>query len=108
MITSKVSNSFFILDSAATHHMMHNKNRLVELIPGSTEVKTGNPKAPLYAKGHETAVIHVNGKSMTLKNCLFIPSISQQLLLLVQIPTTPSVSLATGKPSLLGINTERS
>jgi transposase InsO family protein len=85
MITSSVPDSYFILDSAATHHMLRDRGLFVEFVPRSTEIKTGNPLAPLFAKGHGTAVILVNGKNMTLSNCLYVPSISQQLLSLVQI-----------------------
>ena len=85
MITTSVPENFFILDSAATHHMLRNKSLFTNLTPGITEVKTSNPNTPIYAKGHGTAVIHVDGKSLTLKNCLLVPTISQQLLSLVHI-----------------------
>jgi hypothetical protein len=85
MIASLVSNNFFIVDSEATHHMIRNRSLFTNLAACSTEIKTGNPDAPVFAHGRGTAVIHIDGADMTLKNCLFVPSISQQLLSLVQL-----------------------
>jgi transposase InsO family protein len=85
MVTSDVINGYFVLDSAATHHMIRDKSLFTSLISSSIKIKTGNPNAPLLAKGHGEAVIRVNNNNIVLKNCLFVPGISHQLLSMVQI-----------------------
>jgi hypothetical protein len=59
--------------------MIRDKDLFTDLTFSSIEVKTGNPE------GHGTAKTLVNGQEIILKNCLLVPTISQQLLSLVQI-----------------------
>jgi transposase InsO family protein len=102
VFVTTIPDNYFVLDSAETHHMLRDKSLFTDFTINSTEVKTGNPDAPLIAKGYGTAVIHVDSKNMTLKNCLFVPNISQQLLSLVQLLSNSLCISRNGNTFLLG------
>jgi hypothetical protein len=50
MITSKFDNNHFILDSAATHHMIRDRLLFTKFTPANIKVMTGNPDAPIFNK----------------------------------------------------------
>jgi hypothetical protein len=73
-----------VIDSGASHHMLRSRNLFTSFTPEKIVIKTGNPNAPLIASGHGTAEIFTNGRVVTLVEFLLVPSITKQLLSLVQ------------------------
>jgi hypothetical protein len=74
-----------VIDSAASHHMVRDRSLFKDFINEKIDIKTGNPHSKLTAVGFGTASILTNGKVLELKNCLLVPSISQQLISLVRL-----------------------
>jgi hypothetical protein len=83
--TANVDNNHFVLDSAATHHMIRDKSLFSSLTSQAINVKTGNPNTPLVAQGFGTALIYCGSTIIELKDSLYVPNISQQLISLTQL-----------------------
>jgi hypothetical protein len=83
--TANTDNNMFVLDSAATHHMIRNRTMFSSFTSQLVNVKTGNPNTPLIARGFDTASIISNNNVIELKNSLYVPEISQQLISLTQL-----------------------
>jgi hypothetical protein len=85
MTTTLPPNCLFVLDSAASHHMIRDCLLFTNLTVASIKVRTGDPNTPLVSEGYGTASIISGGRVITLSNALFVPRISQQLISLVQL-----------------------
>jgi hypothetical protein len=84
----KLPNHMFVLDSAATHHMLRDRSLFTSFKSGSISIMTGNSSAPLLATGFGLATILCDGKPVLLDECLFFPEILQQLISLVRLLST--------------------
>ncbi|MBW0528471.1 hypothetical protein O181_068186 [Austropuccinia psidii MF-1] len=75
-----------IIDSAATHHMFNNKSLFGGLEQcNSFAITTGDPAINLCAEGEGSVNLHVNGKLLSLENCLYVPHISHNLISMIQL-----------------------
>ncbi|MBW0505866.1 hypothetical protein O181_045581, partial [Austropuccinia psidii MF-1] len=75
-----------IIDSAATHHMFNNKSLFGSLEQcNSFAITTGDPASNLCAEGNGSVNLHINGKLLSLENCLYVPRISHNLISMIQL-----------------------
>ncbi|MBW0472311.1 hypothetical protein O181_012026 [Austropuccinia psidii MF-1] len=75
-----------IIDSAATHHKFRNKSFFGSLEQCNTfTISTGNPASNLHAEGKGSVNLHINGKLLSLENCLYVPRISHNLISMIQL-----------------------
>jgi hypothetical protein len=124
VLTAADDNNLFVLDSAATHHMIRDRSLFSLFTPQSITMKTSNPNTPLIAEGFGTALVVCKGAVVQLENSLYIPTISQQLISLTQMldqlltisksgssfrVTSPSSTLFSGiiKENLLFVSAEK-
>ncbi|PLW22832.1 hypothetical protein PCASD_14575 [Puccinia coronata f. sp. avenae] len=82
--TSSNKNTF-VIDSAALHHMIRDKSLFSNFVPEFISIKTGSSHNNLQALGTGTVTAMIDGKILKLEECLFVPSISQQLVSLVRL-----------------------
>jgi hypothetical protein len=68
--------------------MLQDKSLFHSFTKGKIRVNTGNPSAPLTAEGYGSTSIFCQGCKVILDGCLFVPSISQQLISMVQLLKT--------------------
>ncbi|MBW0535535.1 hypothetical protein O181_075250, partial [Austropuccinia psidii MF-1] len=89
LVTSAgVSNqkTLIIINSAATHHMFNNKSMFTNLKQSSPFIiSTGDPTSILFSEGTGSVNIMINGKTLTLENCIFVPKISHNLISLLEL-----------------------
>ncbi|MBW0500216.1 hypothetical protein O181_039931 [Austropuccinia psidii MF-1] len=75
-----------IIDSAATHHMFSDKSMFTNLRRSSLFiVSTGDPTSNLFAEGIGLVNVMVEGKTLTLENCIYVPKISHNLISLLKL-----------------------
>ncbi|MBW0553043.1 hypothetical protein O181_092758 [Austropuccinia psidii MF-1] len=75
-----------IIDSAATHHMFSDKSLFTSLKKSSPFiVSTGDPTSKLFAEGVGSVSLVIEGKTLILKNCIFVPKISHTLISLLEL-----------------------
>ncbi|MBW0487893.1 hypothetical protein O181_027608 [Austropuccinia psidii MF-1] len=86
MTCSPKSPCEIVIDSAATHHMFNNKSLFTSLeLCAPFVVSTGNPTSNLCAEGKGPVSLLISGKLLSLKNCLYIPRISHNLISMIQL-----------------------
>ncbi|MBW0541029.1 hypothetical protein O181_080744 [Austropuccinia psidii MF-1] len=86
MASSPKSSCKIVIDSAATHHMFNNKSLFTSLeLCDPFFVSTGDPTSNLFAEGKGPVSLIINGKLLSLKNCLYIPRISHNLISMIQL-----------------------
>ncbi|MBW0543938.1 hypothetical protein O181_083653 [Austropuccinia psidii MF-1] len=75
-----------IIDSVATHHMFNDKSLFtsLELCPPFV-ISTGDPARNLCSEGKGSVSHSISGKLLSLKNCLYIPRISHNLISIIQL-----------------------
>ncbi|MBW0536579.1 hypothetical protein O181_076294 [Austropuccinia psidii MF-1] len=75
-----------IIDCAATHHMFNQKSFFCEHSETTPlVVSTGDPSSTLQGEGIGTVSLRINGSTIELKGCLYVPQISKNLISLLQI-----------------------
>ncbi|MBW0535060.1 hypothetical protein O181_074775 [Austropuccinia psidii MF-1] len=75
-----------VIDCGATHHMFNNKTLFSNLIDmPKFRITTSDPTSNLFSIGRGTVRIVVNGKSLTLNNCLYVPHLSINLISLLEM-----------------------
>ncbi|MBW0483589.1 hypothetical protein O181_023304 [Austropuccinia psidii MF-1] len=79
-------NHQLIVDCGATHHMFNTREHFsfIDTIP-CIKVSTGDASSSLSAEGISTVNIICGGIPLTLKNCLFIPSLTCNLVSLREL-----------------------
>ncbi|MBW0535465.1 hypothetical protein O181_075180 [Austropuccinia psidii MF-1] len=86
MTSSPKSSCEIVIDSAATHHMFNDKSLFTNLVLCAPfVVSTGDPTSNLCAEGKGTVSLLISGKLLRLKNCLYIPRISHNLISMIQL-----------------------
>jgi hypothetical protein len=83
--TLKEQKKSFVIDSAASHHMLSNKSLFSLITPTCIEIKTGSLDSKLRAEGIGNASVVIGGRVITLYDTLYVPCISQQLVSLVRL-----------------------
>ncbi|PLW40238.1 hypothetical protein PCASD_08559 [Puccinia coronata f. sp. avenae] len=73
--TSSAANTF-VIDSAASHHMICDKSMFSSFTSEIIAIKTGSSHEKLQAMGTGTVNTLFNGKILKLVNCLYVPAIS--------------------------------
>jgi transposase InsO family protein len=96
--TSSEEKKALIVDSAASHHMIHNRSLFSKLNAKKIVIKTGNPHDVLYAEGVGSVSVVINGNRMELEDCLYFPNILQQLISLVRL-INKSITIKKDKDS---------
>ncbi|MBW0536871.1 hypothetical protein O181_076586 [Austropuccinia psidii MF-1] len=75
-----------IIDSAATHHMFSDKSMFINLKRSAPFlVSTGDPTSNLFGKGIGSVNVMVEGKTLTLENCIYVPKISHNIISLLEL-----------------------
>ncbi|MBW0505427.1 hypothetical protein O181_045142 [Austropuccinia psidii MF-1] len=86
MTSSPKSSCKIVIDSAATHHMFNNKSLFTSLeLCAPFVISTGDPTSNLSTGGKGPVSLIINGKLLSLKNCLYIPCISHNLISMIQL-----------------------
>ncbi|MBW0484566.1 hypothetical protein O181_024281 [Austropuccinia psidii MF-1] len=94
---SSSSSSELLINSGATHHMFSDKSIFTELILTPEEkIVTSNQRSNLTFKGKGTIEIEFNKRLLTLKNCLYVPKITKNLVSLVELCTKSITIQKTG------------
>ncbi|PLW21655.1 hypothetical protein PCANC_03216 [Puccinia coronata f. sp. avenae] len=75
----------FIVDSVASHHMLSNRSLFTHMTPSGLNIKTGCSTSLLQAEGTGDASIVIGGRVIVLRDLLYVPCISQQLISLVRL-----------------------
>jgi hypothetical protein len=96
MFTSQERRHTFVVESAASQHMLSDWNLFSQFIPVDVKVKTGSSTNCLKTEGTGDASVTMGGKIMTLHNALCLPKISQKLIYLVQLIDTLVTIVKTG------------
>ncbi|MBW0586741.1 hypothetical protein O181_126456 [Austropuccinia psidii MF-1] len=75
-----------IIDCAATHHMFNKKSFFSEISEMTPfVVSTGNPSSTLHGEEIGSVSLRINGSTIKLKGCLYVPQIFKNLISLLQI-----------------------
>ncbi|MBW0536458.1 hypothetical protein O181_076173 [Austropuccinia psidii MF-1] len=75
-----------IIDSAATYHMFGEISLFTSLKKSSPFiVSTGDPTSNLFAEGIGSVSLVIEGKTLILNNCIFVPKISHNLISLLEL-----------------------
>ncbi|PLW15887.1 hypothetical protein PCANC_14257 [Puccinia coronata f. sp. avenae] len=96
--TSSEEKKALIVDSAASHHMIHNCSLFSKLNAKKIVIKTEYPHDVLYAEGVGSVSVVINGNRMELEDCLYFPNILQQLISLVRL-INKSITIKKDKDS---------
>jgi hypothetical protein len=73
----------FVIDLAASHHMIQNKSLFTNFKTTNVPIKTGGSLDNIWARGTGSVLVILDGKVLNLVDCLWVPNISQQIILLV-------------------------
>ncbi|MBW0535982.1 hypothetical protein O181_075697, partial [Austropuccinia psidii MF-1] len=80
------SDLFLIIDCGATHHMFNTREMFVDFKETpNVQVSTGDSSSSLWSNGIGTVNILCNGKCLSLKNCLYVPNLNQNLISLLEL-----------------------
>ena len=88
LTTNANSSSLWYLDSGATDHMCFSKKAFKTITPYVCSVQTAN-KSVLQSEGIGEVVVSGKHRNITLKNCLFVPSLGFNL---VSVPRITSAN----------------
>ena len=86
LTTNAQSSSLWYLDSGATDHMCFSRDAFTTITPYVCSVQTAN-KSVLQSEGIGEVVVPGKHRNITLKNCLFVPSLGFNL---VSVPRITS------------------
>ncbi|MBW0523148.1 hypothetical protein O181_062863 [Austropuccinia psidii MF-1] len=90
LFTSKALHSnttnTLVVDCGTTHHMFHNKELFTDFVEADKlNISTSNPGSTLFATGRGTVTIEIENKIVSLANCLYVPSLSKNLISLLKM-----------------------
>ncbi|MBW0463189.1 hypothetical protein O181_002904 [Austropuccinia psidii MF-1] len=79
-----------VIDCGETHHMFNTRSLFTNFTNSSNEkITTSDPSSSLICKGRGTVKILINDNLFTLKNCLYVPKLTKNLLSLLDLCEAP-------------------
>ncbi|MBW0576851.1 hypothetical protein O181_116566 [Austropuccinia psidii MF-1] len=79
-----------VIDCGATHHMFNNRSLFSNFTESSDKsISTSNPSSSLICKGQGTVKIIINNSPLTLLNCLYVPKLTKNLVILLDLCKAP-------------------